>query len=410
MSASAPESLIRDEIARKGRLTFAEFMSLALYHPDGGYYTTPGRVGEGGDFFTSPTAHPAFGALLAAHLWRMWRSLGCPPRFAAVELGAGDGLLARDVCDYADTLSPAFAAALAYVAIERRRPGGPSREHGRVHPIVSDGVPLRGVTGCFIANELVDALPVHRFTLSGGELREIYVSLDANGRIVDAPGEPSTPALAERLAERGLELPDGFRGEICLELRPWLESVASALYAGYLLTIDYGYTAEELYSPQRAGGTLQTYYRHTDGGSPYTRIGQQDITAHVDFSSLAAEGERVGLATLGFGTQARYLASLGFGQMLDGLRRMRLGDAERNANRMGMLELVKPGGMGDFRVLLQGLGETAKGMGETDYAPPAPLEPPLLGAEHARLMAGRYPHAAWGAGGELEGVWPLPPS
>ena len=130
-------------------------------------------------------------------------------------------------------------------------------------------MPLRGVTGCFIANELVDALPVHRLRMSGGVLQEVYVSLDANGRLVDAPGEPSTPKLAERLAERGLELPDGYRGEICLELRPWLEGVASALDAGYLLTIDYGYTVEELYSPQRAGGTLQTYYRHTDGGSPY---------------------------------------------------------------------------------------------------------------------------------------------
>ena len=397
MTANALEPLLRDRIARKGRLTFAEFMALALYHPVGGYYTTPGRVGEGGDFFTGPTAHPAFGALLCVQLWRMWRSFGCPSRFTAVELGAGDGLLARDVCGYAERLSPPFAAALRYVAIERRSPGGPARERERIHPIVSDGVPLRGVAGCFIANELVDALPVHRFSVVKGELREIYVALDAGGRFVDEPGEPSTPAIAQRLAERGLRLPDGFRGEMCLELRPWMESVASALDAGYLLTIDYGFTSEELYSPDRAGGALQTYYRHTGGGSPYARIGEQDITAHVDFTTLMAEGERAGFATLGFGTQAGYLRSLGFGQMLERLRRMELGDAERNANRMGMLELVKAGGLGDFRVLLQRRGETAASMGQLAHEPPAPLEPPLLGPEHARLMAGRYPHAAWEA-------------
>ena len=159
MPTSSLAALIRAEAEARGRLTFAEFMAMALYHPTGGYYTQSGRVGEGGDFYTSPAAHPAFGALLCVQLWRMWHRLGYPSRFTAVELGAGDGLLARDICSYADRLSPQFSGALVYLAVDVRRPSGPPPFSGQVQPIISDRLPLRGVTGCVIANELLDALP-----------------------------------------------------------------------------------------------------------------------------------------------------------------------------------------------------------------------------------------------------------
>ena len=204
-----------------------------------------------------------------------------------------------------------------------------------------------------------------------------------------------------------MPLPDGFQGEICLELRPWLASVAHALDRGYLLTIDYGYPAGELYAPERMGGTLQTHHRHTVGSDPFVRVGEQDITAHVDFTSVMSEGRAVGLEPVAFGQQARFLRGLGFGQMLQRLRSMPLSDAERNANRMGMLDLVRPGGLGDFRVLLQRRGEFPDDSGDPDGEPPVPLEPPLLSPEHARLIAGRYPHAAPGISPELEQLWPF---
>ena len=400
-------ALIRSEAETRGRLTFAEFMAMALYHPAGGYYTRAGRVGETGDFYTSPAAHPAFGALLCVQFWRMWRGLGRPARFTAVELGAGDGLLARDVCAYADRFSPDFAEALSYVAIDLRRPAAPSPTPDAVQSIVSDRLPLRGLTGCVIANELLDALPFHRFRVSGGELREVYVVPDHADGLCEELGEPSTPLLAERLQPLGVSLPDGFRGEICLELRPWLASVADALDQGYLITIDYGFPAGELYAPERMSGTLQTHYAHTVGNDPFARVGEQDITAHVDFTSVMSEGRAVGLEPVAFGPQAQFLRSLGFGQMLQRLSSMPLGDVERNANRMGMLDLVRRGGLGDFRVLLQRRGDFTSDGAEPDDAPPAPLDPPLLSAEHAHLMAGRYPHAAQGVSPELEHLWPF---
>ena len=407
MTTNRLAALIGAEAEARGRLTFAEFMAMALYHPAGGYYTRAGRVGERGDFYTSPAAHPAFGALLCVQLWRMWRNLGRPSCFTAVELGAGDGLLARNICRYADQLCSEFAESLAYVAVDLRRPATPPDATDSVQFVVSDRVPFRGVTGCVIANELLDALPFHRFRVSGSELHEVYVVSDGAGGLSEALGEPSTPLLAERLQGLGMPLPEGFQGEVCLELRPWLASVADALDKGYLLTIDYGYPAGELYAPERMGGTLQTHHRHAVGTDPLVRVGEQDITAHVDFTSVMSEGRAVGLEPVAFGPQVRFLRSLGFGQMLQRLRAMPMGDAERNANRMGMLDLVRPGGLGDFRVLLQSRGDIEDDGDDPDSEPPVPLEPPLLSPEHSRLMAGRYPHAASGLSPELERLWPF---
>ena len=180
-----------------------------------------------------------------------------------------------------------------------------------------------------------------------------------------------------------------------------------ALERGYLLAIDYGYPAGELYAPERMGGTLQTHHRHTVGSDPFARVGEQDITAHVDFTSVMLEGRGVGLEPVAFGQQARFLRGMGFGQMFQRLRSMPLSDAERNANRMGMLELVRLGGLGDFRVLLQRRGEIPDDSDDQDSEPSVPLEPPLLRPDHARLMAGRYPHAASGISPEIEQLWPF---
>ena len=403
-----PEAHIRERIARLGKITFAEFMELALYHPMGGYYTSASGIGAAGDYFTSPAAHPAFGALIAVQLQRMWEVLGCPARFYAVEIGAGSGLLARDVVDYAARMPGAFAQSLRYIALERYDARVPlAAETGNIQRVIAgaDGVPFGGVVGCFISNELVDSLPVHRFQIHQGAVNEVYVALDERGRFVEVLGEPSTPMLSTRLNDLGLSLPDGFQGEVRLNTRSWLGQISDALARGFVVTIDYGHEAKELYAHGRAMGTLQTYYRHTQGGNPYQRIGQQDITAHVDFSLVASEGEALGLRPLGLLSQSSFLKGLGFDRMLRQLRAKRLSQRQRDANVMAMLELVRPGGLGAFKVLIQERATVVEDVAQLapSNASEAAADVPLLGPEHIPLMEGRYPHMASG----IEDLWPF---
>ena len=405
MQASA-EAEVRARIRELGRVTFAKFAEIALYHPTTGYYCRVRAAGAPADYFTAPMAHPVFGALLAIQAERMWQLLGSPSRFHVVEMGAGTGGMARDLLDYAARLRPAFHRSLRYLALDRAP--APAAAHlgapGAVR-LRARGVPLRGIVGCFLSNELLDSFPAHRVQVQGGSLREVYV-VEERGRLVEVLGDPSTPLLEERLSRLGFSLPEGYRGEVNLGIGPWIREVSGALQRGFVVTIDYGDEAMQLYSPRRSGGTLQTYYRHTGGASPYRRVGEQDITAHVDFSLVAAEGETLGLRRVALVTQADYLKQLGTGGMMERLRRALLTQRVLSENRMGMLELVRPEGMGGFKVLVQ---ERGTGVGaKSELLPlrreghePSP-EVPLLQAHHVPLMAGRYPHATW----DLEHLWP----
>lgn len=396
------EAEVRRRIGEQRRITFAEFMDLALYHRPGGYYSSPGAVGAGGDFYTSPSAHPAFGALLCVQLHRLWQLLGSPGPFVAVEQGAGDGTLARDITRCAPALGRSFTDALVYVATDRFTPGRPA---AGVQRIVSDVVPLNSVTGCFLSNELPDAMPVHRFEVRQGRIYEVYVALSEDGQLVEALDEPSTPELVRRLESVGQDFVDGHRGEVNLAIGPWIKEVSRALKRGFVLTIDYGHEAHELYSSRRSQGTLQTYFRHAPAGSTYQRIGRQDITSHVDFSAISAEGERAGLHTVGLTTQRDLLLALGFDDLLARTRESSPGQRERDANVMGLRELVKPGGLGDFGVLVQEKNTGVSSLAELapDAATVARVPLPTLDAEHLALMEARYPHHTV----ELEHLWPF---
>jgi SAM-dependent MidA family methyltransferase len=269
------------------------------------------------------------------------------------------------------------------------------------------------MVGCVLSNELFDAFPVHRFVIREGRVKEIYVSLE-EGELVEIIDEPPTPRLERQLSGLGLNLPEGFQGEVNLAMDDWIEELSHVLKRGFVLTFDYGYSANDLYSPARSRGTLRCYYRHVLEGNPYRRIGRQDITAHVDFSLLMSSGEEHGLSSLGFTTQREFLQNLGFSRFLDSLGSMELFQRERDANRMGMLELVKEGEMGDFKVLAQAkglehdlslLGFDSKSSlrGRERFKVGKTLPPvPLLSTEHIDLMAGRYPHLSW----EWEALWP----
>ena len=390
LDAGRAEAEVRSRIADRGCISFAEFMEIALYHPTEGYYSRP-RVGASGDYFTSSAAHPAFGALLAVQAQRVWDILGRPRPFHVVEMGAGEGLMASDFVQYAHGLSPGFADAVTYVALDRA--GAPKQfPTAPFHSVLTEGVPLNGVTGLIISNELLDAMPVHRFQVRSGTVCELFVALDESGTLVEQPGEPSTPLIAERMSRLGAELPEGFVGEVNLGIGPWMRHVSAGLNRGLVITIDYGYQASQLYSPARDRGTLHTYFRHTEGAGPYQRIGSQDITAHVDFTAVASEGAEVGLRPLGLLTQAEYLKTLGWSRMADGVRDITLSSYDRDANLMALRELVRPEGLGGFKVMLQEKGTNIGSLGDLTPSPAMTegLATPVLGPEHAPLFAARY--------------------
>ena len=378
---------IRARIAERGRVTFAEFMEAALYYPRGGYYM---GAGPDADYYTSPAAHPAFGALVAVQLSRMWEALGRPGCFTAVEMGAGGGLLARDVVSYVQRALTPFAGALHYVTVDRARP---SQAVDAVRHVVASGMPVADVVGCVLSNELLDAFPVHRFEIRGGRVLEVYVVV-RGGRFAEELDEPSKPELAAYVERLGVELPEGFRGELNTGIAPWMADVAEALERGFVLTIDYGYVRGEV-DPAGSGDTVQGYYRHTGGASLYDRVGEQDLTAHVDFTHVVEEGRRAGLRALSLRSQARFLKEMGSSGWLDRMRREPMPESRRMANLMAMRELVKPDGLGGFKVLVQAKGDVSTERLEETGPASEKLPLPLLTAEHARLLEGRYPHLAW---------------
>ena len=407
------EGEIHRRIRERGPITFAEFMELALFWPRGGYYLSPERVGASGDYYTSPLVHPAFGALLAVQLFQMWRLLGRPSPFTVVELGAGNGLLCRDLVAYSAHLPTTFHQSLRYLCLDLRAALGveaaqpsPSRPPV-VARIAAAGVPLRGIRGCFLSNEYLDAFPVHQVTLHQGRLQEVYVTLRGKD-LVETLGEPSTPALAARLENLGIELAEGQTAEINLGLDGWAEEVAEALEAGFVLTIDYGHPAAELYSSaQRYRGTLTTFYRHTQTDAPFRHIGHQDMTAQVDFTSMVDAGRRAGLEVLGFTPQRRFLLNLSLGDWQRRLATLGLSQRETQGNHAGMVDLARPGGLGDFKLLAQGknVEQPALWGFEPSAEPaliPAELPVPLLTDRHLSLLEGRYPQGELG----FERYWP----
>ena len=388
------EAEIRQRIAAKGRITFAEFMEVALYHPGGGYYTSGDRVGASGDYYTSPSLHPAFGALLAVQMCQMWQLLGNPEPFTAAEAGAGNGLLGRDIANATTGLPVTFRQALRYVCIDRRTSAGVEAGLDGVNRVCADGVPLRGIVGCVLSNELLDAMPVHQVICEGGELKELYV-VSGDGELAMRAGAPSTPLLAERLSGLGVQLQEGQVAEINLALDGWIDGVAGSLERGFVLVVDYGRLAEDLYSPtERFRGTLTTFRNHLQTDRPLERIGRQDMSAQVDFTTVAGAAKEAGLAVLGYASQAEFLHNLAIDRLTDSLASTR--PRQSQSGRLALRELVKPQGLGAFRVMALG-----KNVGRPDlwgfHASDEPAK--LVGKmpvpeptnEHIDLLAGRYP-------------------
>ncbi len=360
----------RIEASPDRRITFAEYMEIVLYHPELGYYAqNTGQIGARGDFFTSPHTGAAFGELLSEQFVEMWRQLGSPP-FTLVEMGAGQGLLAADVLLYLRHQHPDFFNSARYWIVEksealiREQKQRLSAFEAQVEWKSYEEIAPDSVIGCFFSNELVDAFPVHQFVVMNGRLNEIFVTVQ-DGEFAEVAGPLSTPAIESFFARYGVDLiklGNGYRSEVSLAALEWVETVAGRLQKGYVLTIDYGYSAAQYYAPLHAEGTLQCYYRHTLGDNPYVHVGRQDITTHVNFTALEQHGYTSGLKRVGFTRQNFFLWALGLGERLVALNAPgAIGsndDLQAALHQRQMLRLLTdPAGLGEFGVLIQSRGE-----------------------------------------------------
>jgi len=349
--------LIIEEINRKGKITFAEFMQMALYHPKYGYYNSDKeRVGRFGDYYTSPAVHRIFGELIVRQLEEMWRIMGKAP-FTIVEMGANRGWLCHDIIQSTMKEYPGFYANFHYIIVESNPY---AREKQRLllesihvtdkkvswHTYSEEGFSFDGIQGCFLSNEFVDALPVHRLRVKNKVLKEIYVSYNDSG-FFEIDDEVSPDVSKQYIETFQMHLNEGQGCEVNLSAAEWLRHVSEKLLKGFVLTIDYGDTTDGIYRENGSNGTLRCFYKHTVNQNYYERLGEQDITAHVDFTNLMNTGKSLGLEVTGFTKQSHFLIALGILENLNNTKK----DIE---TILKVKNLFHPEGMGDiFKVLIQ---------------------------------------------------------
>lgn len=301
--------IIIQKIKEEGPISFHDFMEMALYYPELGYYSSSQeKIGKKGDFYTSSSLTHVFGAMIAKQVEEMWTLLGEGP-FTIVEYGAGTGLLCHDILDYLKNNQKLFDQ-LSYCIIEKSAELRKSQQRHlpeKVSWFNSVGE-IGEINGCILSNELLDNFAVHQVVMED-TLKEVFVDYDKD--FVEIL-KPASTSLIDYFKELGVELPKGYRTEINLEAIKWIEEIALPLKQGFVLTIDYGYPSYEFYRPSRNRGTLLCYNKHQINENPYQDIGQQDITAHVNFSALCHWGFKNGLVCCGLTSQGQFLLSLGF--------------------------------------------------------------------------------------------------
>jgi SAM-dependent MidA family methyltransferase len=344
-----------------GPITFAKYMDACLYDPQHGYYTRTDQSPRR-DYFTSVDASPIFGRLLARQFQEMWDQLGRPAEFLLVEPAAGTGALATQILDFAAESFPEFYSALQYVAVERsatRRAtaSAPLAPHlAAKHFAMVSGMPAQIPCGCIFSNEFFDALPVHRLIREREDLREIYVGLGTNG-LCERFGPLSSPALAEYLTEQGITLQEGQLAEVNLEACGWIAEMGARLGRGFVLTIDYGHEAQELYDHRHMRGTLLAYQKHRASENFFRAPGQQDLTAHVNFTALDRYGSRAGLQRTGLTSQSNFLLSLARHSDFADLQSAAMSESQQTRARLLFKTLIYPEGMGEtFQILIQHKG------------------------------------------------------
>jgi SAM-dependent MidA family methyltransferase len=342
-------------------MSFAEYMRECLYHPQLGYYSKP-EARRFGDFYTSVDVHPIFGRLLTRQLAEMWELLGRPREFSAIEAGAGTGRLGSQILDFAARELPDFYGAIRYFAVEqaaarRERHRTIIRAHlenGRAASAseLPGGIPA----GCVFSNELLDAFPVHRVICERGALSEIYVGFNGE-RLTEERGPLSSPEIAKYFQAQQIRLHEGQCAEINLDACEWIQDVGRRLGRGFVLTIDYGHDAAELYNERHMRGTLLAYSEHRATEEFLKRPGEQDLTAHVNFTALDLWGARRGLMRTACVSQMVFLVALGRGNEFADLYDQGASEVERIRGRLLLKSLIHPEGMGEtFQVFVQHKG------------------------------------------------------
>lgn len=359
------KELLLRRIRVEGPIPFSQFMDWCLYHPDCGYYSTGPEIGKEGDYYTSPCVHPLFGRLLGKQLLQMSEILRAEP-FQVVEMGPGGGFLCQDILDWAEEKEPSFYDHLKYHLVDtspvflKQQKERLSR-HGKAGKLTWMGEAElfeqeAWIGGCVLSNELVDAFPVHRLMFHEGGWKEIYVEV-REGRFVEGCGKLSDPRLETYLNGLPLSPVEGQKVEVNLKALEWIANIARSLRKGFVMTIDYGFLAHELYASHRLEGTLVCYFRNQINPNPYEKLGEQDMTSHVNFTTLIERGREEGLELTGLVPQYRFLLALG---LLDELaaETERLPDLEALQLRLAAKHWIDPDlGMGEtMKVLIQHKG------------------------------------------------------
>lgn len=358
------------------RITFYDFMNMALYAPKLGYYTKNKiKIGKQADFYTSTSVSSVFGHTIARHFAELFPYISDEGKNMILEMGGGDGRLARDVLDELKENYPGIYFNSTYYMLEV------SPFHQEIqYELLKDHldrmiwiqqleelpVPFNGI---IFSNELVDSFPVHKVKKRNGKIEEIYVTWNEQDHsFAEVVDEVSDNRLITYFMEQNIDLREGQTAEVNLDAIEWINSIGRLMNRGYVLTIDYGYPVEELYASHRHEGTLMCYYQHVANDHPYENIGNQDITTHVNFSVLMDVGEKIGLHTVWFTTQSYFLLNNG---ILNELKEIQLESLERRdlfkdealkVNR-AIRQLITPGEMGEtFKVLIQ-----QKNIGHQEY-------------------------------------------
>lgn len=360
------KNFIIDRIRDGGPITFARFMDWCLYHPLYGYYSSgTARIGKQGDFYTAPCVHPVFGGLVARQLCEMNEILG-GKTFTILEIGAGRGFLCADILAWIRQHDQECYGRLEYVICElspffrqeQRERLIKEVGRGKVHWLSREDLIAQGcsLNGCIITNELVDAFPVHRIVGEQEGLKEIYVA-ECDGRFIESRDKLSDPLLSTYFSALGIQLAEQQEAEVNLQAWQWLQEMGRLLKCGFLMTIDYGCLAAELYDPGRRQGTLRCFYRHQLTDSPYENLGLQDITAHVNFTSLIRKGSEIGLDFTGLVPQYRFLMAMGLLEEITEISQD-MSPEESLQLRLSLKHLIDPEmGMGEvFKVLIQHRG------------------------------------------------------
>ena len=380
MSDADLQQLISERIQREGPISFAEYMRMALYEPGYGYYMTgAAKMGWEADYFTSTDVSSLFANCMGRQLFTMWEKLKHPAHFIVLEQGAGRGHLAEGLRTWAQKEAPEFYEVLDYRtgdihegedATEEMNPEY-SRGDPRGRPAGGDAsvAPTQAMPSVVLSNELIDAFPVHIIEKRGERLYEVFVDVQQDGRLGEVLDEPSTPEVADYLDMYKIPwrtFDEGWRAEINLDAIRWIQRTAGLIRHGFILTIDYGDKAKALYTAWRKRGTLLCYFKHQANERPLLHPGEQDITAHVNFSALIDEGRRLGMRLHRFTTQRLWLHALGIKEELEQRYVSEFAEAETaRATDRGQVALLQwrdlrqraavltdPDGMGDFKVLI----------------------------------------------------------